>query len=138
MNKLEVWYIEPDKKDHEHLKQSLEDKDLLNKFKIKHISKALVEIMDLEGTPDIIIIDTSSVQGIIPTALGCWDTLYANLRYFIEKHRSSKILIVSYVKSWAEDYLEELKRDLGEEDYYIEIGDNGSLHIIEYLERQLK
>lgn len=138
MKKLEVWYLEPDETDIKHLKQSLGDAELSEKVNIKYFDRSLVELMNEEGTPEIIIIDTSTIQGIIPSSLGCWGTLYYNLRYFIEKHRSSKILIVSYVKCWAEDYFEQLKEDLGEEDYHIEIGDNGCLQIIEYLKKQLK
>jgi len=122
-----VWIISDEK--HPYLKMYLNKNK--KHFKIKLFDKEIVEMMETEGTPDIIIIDTSMIQGQIPSMLGCYDTIFANLKYFAEKHISSTICIASYVSTWAEDFMDDLKAHLP--DSFIEQTKNGDQHLAEYL-----
>jgi len=133
--KTKVMYIEPDEKDFIHLKRILKSEKLEKQFEIKHCQKWLHELIDTPIDADIIIVDTSAVQGELITVLGCEDNLTANLRYFIEHHRSSRICLVNYVKAWAEDWYERIKEDLDKEDCYFDYAQNGASNIIEYLQK---
>lgn len=138
MNKLNIWIIDKDDEIMiKQLKDILEAEKLLNRVNIKHIKKFIVECMDLEGTPDIIFIDTTAIQGEMPTPYGCYDTIYHNLRYFVRKHTSSIIVVASYVKSWATDFLEDLKGDFRDE-AVVECCENGARGIFETLKKYLE
>jgi len=136
--KITVAYFEPDKESYDQLLRFLKSENIDNQFEIKHYPKPIVYYMDKEFTADIIIIDTSSVQGECITMLGCEDTLYSNLRYFVEKHRNSLICIASYVVVWAKDWLERLKEDFEGNDQYIEYSQNGGENLTNFLKARMK
>ena len=129
--KIDVWFFDNDEQEGEYLHDCLKELKIDNKFEIKQITKSVVESMDIIGSPNLIIIDTTSIAGdLLP--YGCWDSIYSNLRHFAEQHKSSYFYIVSYVKSWAKDYFDELKEDLGEE-IIVEFGSNGANELAHYL-----
>jgi hypothetical protein len=136
--KIIVAFFEPDKETYDQLKRFLKSENLDKKFEIKHYKKPIVYYMEEDFTADIIIIDTGSVQGECVTMLGCEDTLYSNLRYFVEKHRSSLICIASYVHTWALDWLERLKEDFEGNDQYIECCRNGGESLTNFLKEKIK
>ena len=127
---LEIWYIESDDFDKDYLEDYL-SKEQLKKITFFHYR----ELKDIEGTPDIIFIDTSAISPVIGfTNI----SLTYELIDFLKAHRSSLIYICSYVFSWAEDYLEEIKEHLSNEDLFIKICENGVKSICEEIKRYLK
>jgi hypothetical protein len=136
--KVTVAYFEPDKETYDQLKRFLKSENIDKQFEIKWYNKPIVYYMEEDFIADIIIIDTSSVQGEILFTLGCEDTLYANLRYFVERHRNSTICITSFVLGWAQDWLDRLKEDFEGEDKYIEYCQNGAENLTRYLQGRMK
>jgi len=129
---LEIWYIEPDDYEMDYLKQYMTGEQL-NKINVIHKRKMTNE----EGTPDIIFIDTSAINPAASTGFNGISLTY-QLIDFVKRHKSSLIFICSYVRRWAEEYLEELKEELSTEDLFIKICDNGYTSIADEIKKVLK
>jgi len=108
-----IWIIDRDKNRIKMYKDFLEEENLLKKFKIRRFD-VLAEAYDVEGTPDFILIDTTSIMSGM-TLYGCFDTAVSMCRGFAEKHKSSNFCIQSAVKRWAEDIIDEITEQFGEE-----------------------
>jgi hypothetical protein len=129
---LEVWYIEPDDFDKDYLGNHLSEEQLKKITFIHHR-----ELKDIEGTPDIIFIDTSAIMPAEITGFS-GVSLTRSLVDFLKNHKSSLIYICSYVLTWADDYLYEIKENLSNEDLFIKICKNGVEGICEEIKQVLK
>lgn len=135
--KIEAWYIEPDKMNPDWFQNYLNRHKIADKVDFKHYQIYLDEAIKLEGTPEIIFIDTGAITG--GTCFGgCSPSMTFTLKDFLGKHRSSYIVIVSYVRIWAEDYLEQIKEHMSNEDLFVDIGDNGAEEIVDYIANKIK
>lgn len=112
MKKYTLWIIDDDKVRTRQYKDFLKMENLQDKIKIKRFD-VLAEAYDKEGTPDFILIDTTSIMGGI-TLYGCFDTAVSLCKGFAEKHTSSVFCIQSAVKSWAENVIDEIREDFGQ------------------------
>ncbi len=130
--KYEIWIIDNDKNRIKLYKDFLEEINLLKDFKITQFN-VLAEAYEKEGTPDFILIDTTSILGGV-TLYGCFDTAVSICRGFAEKHRSSVFCIQSAVKRWAEDVIDELIEQL-EKDIVIEAIEASGEKFIEWINK---
>lgn len=110
--KYTIWIIDNDKIRLEQYKDFLKEEGLLDRIIIKKFD-VLTEAYNIEGSPDFILIDTTSIMGGV-TLYGCFDTAVSLCRGLAEKHRSSIFCIQSAVKRWAEDVLADMTEDLKE------------------------
>lgn len=98
-------------------------------LKIKVYNNYVIEMLDKEGDPDLILIDASMMQ-----LAGYGDPVdeLKALNKFVEKHSSSIIVLMSYVIDSAKDFFKELKEDLSKL-AVIETCENGDESIAQYL-----
>ena len=113
MRKYNIWIIDDDKIRIKQYKDFLKEEKLLSKFEIRTFD-VLVNAHNEEGTPDFILIDTTSIMGGI-TLYGCFDTAISSCIYLAKKHTSSVFCIQSAVKSWAKDIIDEMTQQLSNE-----------------------
>lgn len=137
--KIEVWYFEPDELDKEHQKFFFKKNKIDKKINFKHFKMHISKGLKLEGTPDIIFIDTASIDPLPGLGfIGSQITLQGLLCSFIKQHRSSLIVICSYVFSFATSEIDTIKRILNEDDLYLDSCENGIRHIAEYISNRIK
>ncbi len=80
-----LWIIDNDKRRVKLYKDCLEEENLLDKLRIKRFD-VLNDAYHKEGTPDFILIDTTSIMGGV-TLYGCFDTAVSICRGFTKNIR---------------------------------------------------
>ena len=130
----ELWIIDNDKRRIKLYKDCLEEEGLLDKLRIKQFN-VLAEAYEKVGTPDFILIDTTSIMGGV-TIYGCFDTAVSICRSFAKKHTSANICIQSAVKRWAEDIVEDIKIDF--EDCVVEAIEADGSEFIKWIKKYME
>lgn len=102
---MKIWLFEDDDDRYRQIKEHLVRSDVKVDIE-RYVS--VVEEMNREGSPDLIVIDGTAICGHNIMPLGCMDMFHSNLRYFAEKHLSSHFIIYCAVIAWAREFAEEL------------------------------
>ncbi len=135
IKKYTLWVIDDDITRRKYLIDTLEDEGLKNRINIKYFN-VLSEAYNVIGTPEFILIDTTSIMGT-GTLYGCFDTAISLCKGLAEKHKSSCICIQSAVKRWAEDVMEDIKDYFGDE-VIVEAIDGGAYDTIAWLKKYIE
>jgi len=132
-SKLEVWWFDDDDFFYRYFSMKLKNEYRMLKDRI-NVTRftSLAAELEREGTPDIIIIDTTTMTDV-GTYVGNWDRYAMTLlRKFAEKHVSSQFVISSAVGYWAQDFVRELQQTI-EELAPVKVIECGDIAVLDYL-----
>ena len=133
-NKLHIWIITDEPPTKEGVSRSLTHYDdetvatVKEYLEYEFVGEHLCNCEGLTGSPDIIIMDLSSLS------LGLnMDGRYTVLRQFLRKHNATIFHLVCYVYQEAQRTIEEIKQVFKEEDVVLTSGHNGNEAIANYM-----
>jgi hypothetical protein len=136
--KLTFWHISDDVTAH-YLDRSLRrpkfEKGLmehvLKHLEYKIVGTSLVSCMNLQGSPDIFVIDRGCMSNNNPG-----DNHYSLLKKFAQAHSSALFCIVSMFKSHMEDGFNELN-DYVKDEIVVEMWGNGNESLADYMYKKV-
>lgn len=129
---IEVWWFDDETINHRLLLSLISNKRHLKKrVKLECFTSVKEELFKV-GSPDLIIIDTSTLTKYM--YVENWEKYALSmLRAFVEKHTSSILIISSAVKLWALDFSEEIRKQIPELEY-VKIIEDGVMPTLEIIE----
>jgi len=99
MKEVDLWVIDDDKYRFKLLKDELEENNI--NIKIRQFD-ILYDAFQASGSPDFILIDTSSIAGKF-SMFANKKTLVSLSHRFADEHKSSNFCFICAVKSWANE-----------------------------------